>query len=392
MKPPEYIARALLKVRQKSPFFAVLLLFADIQASQAVATAATDGRRIFYNPSFLEGLGDGGVEAVLLHEVLHCALNHVYRRATRDPATWNYAADIVVNGIIAADGSFPLPEGAVRQRRLEHLSAEEVYAILLSKKEKPPAGMILDLLAPPRAGERAAGSCDDLAAVTIGETLIDQSQVEEIAAHWAQAIENARLIAERHSADGSMPGEKSAGIDLLLKQNAQSQVDWRSELWRFLVRTPTDYQGYDRRFIHAGLYLDDLAGESVRVYVAIDTSGSISNELLAQFIAELTAIVRSYPSVICNLYYADAALFGPWRLDGESDIPTPKGGGGTSFAPFFEAMRTADPTPEDLMIYFTDGYGRFPVEKPEGSVLWLVAPGGLASPSFPFGNVVRLHP
>ena len=44
------------------------------------------------------------------------------------------------------------------------------------------------------------------------------------------------------------------------------------------MQTPNDFQGYDRRFIWNGLYIDALVGESVQVYVAIDTSGSISDQ------------------------------------------------------------------------------------------------------------------
>ena len=44
---------------------------------------------------------------------------------------------------------------------------------------------------------------------------------------------------------------------------SESQLDWRSYLWRYLVQTPTDFQGFDRRFVGRGLYLEALIGESV---------------------------------------------------------------------------------------------------------------------------------
>jgi predicted metal-dependent peptidase len=58
------------------------------------------------------------------------------------------------------------------------------------------------------------------------------------------------------------------------------QLDWKSYLWRYLTQTPNDFSDFDRRFVGQGLYIETLSGESVKVYVAIDTSGSIDNELL----------------------------------------------------------------------------------------------------------------
>ena len=72
-------------------------------------------------------------------------------------------------------------------------------------------------------------------------------------------------------------------------------------------------------------------------------------------------------------------------------MPTPKGGGGTSFQPFFKELdrqrQQADGHP--VALYFTDGYGLFPDESPDFEVLWLVTDDGLESESFPFGSVVR---
>src|SRR5205085_500100 len=162
-------------------------------------TAATDGRDIFINPRFWNGLTPAERLGLLAHEVLHAALLHVPRRGKRNPLIWNIAADIVVNGIVLAQEGFVLPKGHLRnmQRELTHLSP--------------------------------------------------------------------------------------------------SQWDWRSYLWRFLVQTPTDFQGFDRRFIGQGLYLDVLAGEKLRVFVAVDTSGSIGTKEIALFLGEVQAILGSYP-------------------------------------------------------------------------------------------------
>ena len=81
---------------------------------------------------------------------------------------------------------------------------------------------------------------------------------------------------------------------------------------------------------------------------------------------------------------------GAWVL-GRGDAPPKPKGGGTSLVPFFERVkRDEDADVTDLLVYLTDGYGSFPSAAPEQTVLWAVTPGGLASPDFPFGSVVRL--
>ncbi|HKY53286.1 MAG TPA: VWA-like domain-containing protein, partial [Anaerolineales bacterium] len=92
-----------------------------------------------------------------------------------------------------------------------------------------------------------------------------------------------------------------------------------------------------------------------------------------------------------NLYYADAALHGPYLLTAYASLPTPLGGGGTDFRPFFtELTQNHSPWMTTIAVYLTDGYGRFPHEPPPFPVLWVVTPGGRDSSHFPFGETVRL--
>lgn len=123
------LSTLLLRLCTRSPFFGSLALFARVEGSEQVPTAATDGRDIFINPGYFTQLSPAEQEAVLLHEVLHAALLHVSRGKGREAKRWNIAADIVVNGILAREG-YTLPEHAVGNPWLEQLSAEEVYDLL----------------------------------------------------------------------------------------------------------------------------------------------------------------------------------------------------------------------------------------------------------------------
>jgi len=377
------ISASLLRLRMRSPFFATLALFAKFIPTESMPTAATDGKDIFYNPNFLQSLTTPQQDGLILHEVLHAALLHVLRRGVRDKEAWNIAADIVVNGIICQQGYFELPEGVIRDRNLEHLSVEEIYELLPQQEKKYCLG-ICDLSGDVPADVRGERLSPDRSPNS--QDRLSEAKKAELESHWQNAMQQAAVIA-RTTNQGTLP----AGMDRELGALDRSQLDWRSYLWRYLVKTPTDYTEFDRRFIGRGLYLETLQGESVKVYVAVDTSGSIDSKLLKMFLSEVHGILNSYPHLECELYYADADLYGAYELNPDSEIPVPKGGGGTSFVPFFNKISQEwDGMTTAVCVYLTDGYGTFPNSAPELPVLWVVTPGGLDLTRFPFGETVRL--
>jgi predicted metal-dependent peptidase len=386
------ISASLLRLRMKSPFFATIALFAKFTPSTTCPTAATNGHNVFFNEAFLRSLPSPQIDGLLLHEVLHAALMHGLRRGVRDANLWNVAADIVVNGMIIEQGAFELPDGGLRDPKLEHLSVEEIYELLL-KEAEPRSCPNLDLL---DSSSQTGNSCDDGGATSspgmenpfdpqAGDSL-SQAQKSAIEAHWRNALQQAMVVA-RTTSQGRVP----AGFDRELGMLSGAQLDWRSHLWRYLVQTPTDFSGFDRRFVYQGLYLEILVGESVQVYVAVDTSGSIDEIQLRMFLSEVQGILNSYPHLRCELYYVDEEAYGPHELNSDSALPQPQGGGGTSFVPFFERVSDRwDQQTQAVCIYLTDGYGIFPDVPPELPTLWVATPGGLELEEFPFGEAVRL--
>ncbi|WP_373542652.1 VWA-like domain-containing protein [Chamaesiphon sp.] len=371
------VSASLLRLRMKSPFFGTLAMFAQFVPSMTIPSAATDGRNIFCNPEFLQSLSTPQQDGLLLHEILHAALLHPVRLRERDPHLWNIAADIIVNGTIARQCSFELPPGGLRDQRLEHLSVEEVYELLRTTGANNYQLADLDLIATPR----------EIGAAAIAETLEarELAQPQVLAAHWRQAIDRATAIATTQA------GKYSRGIDRTFGSSVNPPLDWRAYLWQYLAQTPTDFEGFDRRFVTRGLYLEALRGESVRVYLAIDTSGSVSETTLCLFMSEVRGILGAYPHLECDLYYVDSEADGPYALTLSDPLPTPQGGGGTSFVPFFDRVAaTWDGHTQAVCIYLTDGYGEFPAIAPVLPTLWVVTAGGLDLAQFPFGKTVGL--
>ena len=378
----EYISATKIRLRKLSPFFAALSLYAEIDFSNEVQLAATNGKKIIFNPITYIQLPPSERDGVFLHELLHMALLHHLRRGVRDHYIFNIAADIVVNGMIVNEGNFKIPKYGIRDEDLEHLSVEEVYELIIKNKKKYNLNLV-DLINDEKDSEDkdSQGKGNDL------KTGISDLNTEaEIRNYWKQAINDAKLIT-KGSSEKSLPESFERNFGEVL----EPEIDWKTKLWNFLVRTPTDFGEFDRRLIYSGLYLENLEGESINVFCCIDTSGSISDYEINKFMREIKGIINAYPNLNCRLWYADHECYGPYNIDSMENVPKPKGGGGTNFEPFFKDITKKEFNNNDgVCIYLTDGYGYFPEKEPDLPVLWVVIPGGAEQEYFPFGEIVKL--
>ena len=381
----ETISKCIIQVKRECHFFGALMLFAKIIPDKSIETAATDGKQIVVNEKFLDSLKSSEQNALLLHEVLHMALLHVTRRGQRDTYVWNIAADIVVNDLIIRNTKFKLPQGAIIEKKYKDKSVEHIYEDLLKnnkyKKIKFEPSMIDILDKQQEDGDQDAP----------GKQLTE-AEIEEVESFWRDKLEvlkNADQFDSKDNGQGSIPGGMGIEIESIL----EPEVDWRHALWKYVGKTPADFDDLDRRFFYRGLYLEGLLTEALEVSVCIDTSGSVSDTLLEQFLAELKGILRSYPHVKCDLFYGDTELFGPYPIQTIEETPKAMGRGGTSFRPFFKYLENNQNNlmgAHKVSIYFTDGYGDFPSKEPEDPTMWLVCKDGLESKEFPFGEVVRI--
>jgi predicted metal-dependent peptidase len=277
--------------------------------------------------------------------------------------------------MIRSDTLYELPDGGVEDANLAHLSVEEIYEQLNSGKIKIPAILLLDLMSLGANGEAHEGALED-------------AHVVELQRHWRAALQQAGAVARRMNKGF---GKHGLGEMREIASASNEVLSWREILWQFMVATPFDFGGFDRRFIHRKLYLEDMVGESLDVVIAIDTSGSIGGPQLEAFWGEIQGILDAYPQIHGSLFFADAELYGPYEFSKDAPLPAALGGGGTSFCPFFNWVAEQERNGSSpVCIYFTDGYGTFPETAPESPVLWVASPGGLESPGFPFGSVARM--
>jgi predicted metal-dependent peptidase len=130
------------------------------------------------------------------------------------------------------------------------------------------------------------------------------------------------------------------------------------------------------------------------VFFAIDTSGSMTKELLSAAFSEIRSFRETHPAKL-TLLQADDKIrateeYEPFDGTDLPEIFTVRGRGGTDFRPVFKYAAEQAASLVCLLIYVTDGYGVFPEEEPPFPVLWLVTKQGVAREKVPFGEVLRL--
>lgn len=345
------------------PFFGVLGLKLEMIEDHQEETLATDGKRLFYNSSFVESLSRDELMGVIAHEVLHCSNGHVWRREGRDPRKWNKACDYAINPIVL-DAGMVLPEGCLVNPDYAGKSAEEIFALLQSDDEG------LDS-SDSKESEKSDGS-------NCGKVLdCPPTDSPEIQADWSSAVLTAAKYAE---SAGKLPN----GIDRLIQRIKNPPQDWRSILRRFVQSSSQNDYSWKQpngRYLHAGIYMPKLHAESMGVMVvAVDTSGSIDDVILGQVEKEIDSIsLEMRPEKIVVLY-CDNQIRGTQEFMGDDLISlSPKGGGGTDFCPVFEWVEQEGITPACL-VYLTDMFGTFPEYPPSYPVLWADTAGYKKAP------------
>ena len=422
------ISTYLLRLRRSNPFLATISLMANYKFDSSSELFQTDGSVIRINSDYFKPLTEAERTGLLLHLTLHTALLHPIRLGVRDAQIWNMAADIVVNNIILDAGDFTPPRNTAVEPRYTDASVEQVYEALQSLPKEHASLRTAALNMPSQSGDcngeekqaqgqdqqgknkqspqqpnahqvkqvleqlypchKDLGGSDSAEVQSETSHDVQKRSAEKSAQYWQGALRKAEAAARLSS---QSQGHMSTGLLLEIDQMMSPILDWRSLLWQFVVRTPDDYSGYDRRFIHQGLYLDQLESERLNVLVAIDTSGSIDQEELTQFISELLGIANAYHFIKIELYYVDVDIYGPYELSEDMQKMPPQGGGGTDFDVFYqEVVDNKNQNNLDLIVYFTDGYGDFPEQEPATETMWVVTCGGLDSVSFPFGVIARL--
>ena len=123
------------KMLVKYPFFGSVVASVSYKENNNIPTAGTDGKIIYYNPKYLEGLSVEEQTFVFAHEVCHIAFNHILRSEGKNSRIWNIATDAVINQFLKRDG-LKLAPNVVDMEEAINYDAEQLYEKLLQEKQQ----------------------------------------------------------------------------------------------------------------------------------------------------------------------------------------------------------------------------------------------------------------
>ena len=384
-------------------------------------TTGTDAKQFYYNPEYINSLTLAQTQFMLAHEALHCALSHFSRRQHRVLHRWNLACDYAINPLLVEDGLTP-PYDTLIMDEYKGMTAEEIYPLLQeddnqetidehlydensdgsgegeqeNPNDNPPPENNKD-----QQQQEKGDQSNDEAGGKNQQNGQGQSQPqpgsnpqpppltpeekETLEVQWQQRMAGA---AQQAIQAGKMDGAMARMIDHLL----QPRLPWRMLLSRYMTSMARDDYSYMRqsRRSQGNAILPSLHSSQVEVVVAVDTSGSIRDTEIQEFLSEVSALkgqMRARITLIpCDATIADDApwIFEPWEeLNLQTQI---SGGGGTDFRPVFEWVDAQSIKPE-ILVYFSDLEGKFPELAPTYPVLWLVK--GKEKP--PWGQRIQLN-
>ena len=397
-KRREYVKRILLsrmRILCNNGFYGLLLMHMNFAIDTGCETACTDGRKIYFDPSFLNNLDDDELDFIMMHEVMHCALQHCIRGKDYDQEAFNIACDIVVNSNILESNKGNIKSITLKKygesmhvapdgEEGRFYTAEEVYAMLPVKgKKKGASGMM-------GSGGNGSGNWDDHS--KWGTADEDQYLQDEWSKNLLDASE-AIEIRDPSNKRGLIP----LCADRIIKELRKPQTDWRTILNDFVQEEITDYSFTppDRRFDESPFFLPDYneKDETVKdILFMIDTSGSMSDEAITAVYSEIKGAIDQFNGHLQGwLGFFDAEVVEPKPFSSEEEfrIIRPKGGGGTRFDIIFKYVEKHMDTLPASIIIMTDGYADFPKEEEamEIPVLWLLVTDDVEPP---WGKVARI--
>ncbi|NLF79986.1 MAG: metallopeptidase [Clostridia bacterium] len=413
-----------------------------LEEDRQIEGLRADGRTVFYQPLFIirEYQAEHQRPArLLLHSVLHFVFRHPFVGEKIIRPYWDLACDMAVENSIAEAGIKQAVTARQKQQQdylfrlkkeLPLLSAERIYRYLLD--QKPDAE---ELAAAARlffqdehelwygvGGENTAPNEQETARQTsdapqperekteggILPLRLPPSEDKELAERWQQISETVKTDLETMSREW---GESSGAFLQNIREVNRDHYDYADFLRRFAVRGEAmqiDDAEFDYIYYNYGMELygnmpliEPLEYKEVKkirdFVIAVDTSASCAGETVQLFLDKTAAILRQTESffreIRLHIIQCDAALQSDALITSTADFRDYlakmqiKGLGGTDFRPVFDyvdqLIAGRQLTNLKGLIYFTDGYGRFPARRPAYETAFVFLDEGREPPPIP---------
>lgn len=325
-----------------------------VNADEWCSTAATDGRNFYYNSRFIAMLRPGELEFLFGHEVLHCVYDHLARCGDRIPKVFNIANDFCVNADLKKHriGTFITTVPCLYDIKYENWSSEEIYDDLMKNAEK----INIDDLFQKLLDEHIDGGGDDQEKQGGSKRpKLSEKERQEIYDEIKEAVLSAAQTCEA----GSLP----ANVRRMIQELTEPKLNWRELLRQQLessVKSDFTWMRPSRRNWHMDAIMPGMDRDTaIDICVMLDASGSISDTMLRDFMAEVAGIMEQFGNYRIHVATFDTTVFNPqdYTSDNLEDISEYEitGGGGTDFECIFSYLKQAEIEPKRLVV-FTDGY------------------------------------
>ncbi len=403
----------------------------DISSKPDFTTCtSTDGRVYLYDPKHI--LTSYRVEENLpvrgfLHSVFHCVFKHMFINPAVDRGLWNIACDVAVESAIN-DLQLPYLNTLRTDRQkqflegfggeLTLLSAEKVYRFLVDKKLPEKTVKTLDMLFKfddhliwYMTDEQKAEHGIPGYRHSIGgedDNTWQSERYYELSEDWGGIAERMQIDME---AFGNRQGYGAGLLTQNLREVTRERYDYTEFLKKFATRGEVmkiNPDEFDYNFYTYGLELyknmpliEPLEYKDVKrireFVIAIDTSGSVSGELVQTFVQKTYNILKStesfFTKINLHIIQCDAAIQEDVKIttqaefDGYLKNMQLHGFGGTDFRPVFSYVNSLVEIKEfdnlKGLIYFTDGYGDFPAKMPPYDTAFVFVDEGYNVPEVP---------
>ena len=432
------VIKSKIALMKLSPFYSYLVMHMKFQRNDHSKTIGVDpDGNVFWNKSFMEELTDSELVSVICHEATHCVLRHCERAKTRDRAIFNLAVDAVTNNMLIQNGFTNLPKGGIIPRNdsfffkqlgidideISKKTAEEIYDELSKAKEeqskqkakgkkkdgegdsdedyefdehipdvqkenKDAKDMKEKKQSPESSGNEDSGEGEDSNSENKPEEI---SKTEDLDEKWGRILSEATSHAK-------LAGKDTNGMDRYVDKLLNPKRNWKNILYREVTNemaVDTTWNRPSRRSESIGIYLPSQKKENINMAVAIDSSGSVTDEELKSFLSHTRDVIASFANinltvVVCDSQVKKVHEFNHANINDVKKIEV-KGGGGTSFTPVFDYLAKNKPDIK-LVIYLTDGdcFEKFKIEKYRGRVLWVLTKRGTEKYIKNTGRIIKM--
>lgn len=410
------LARDTLKLARNT--LLVNLRFLDMALSRfnfvpVDGSIAVDGAHIYYDPLWVLRRYKQEKQVIVrdyLHMVFHCVFHHAFVDTLLDTNAWDLACDIAVENAIneldlpcvrASRQASQYAFMEIIRRDVKQLTAEKIYHYLRERAFPPQEITILHQnfaaddhslwYLPPESTSGGDGEPDEHTKQlkrTVRPDSLSRAELEQV---WSDIAR--RMQTELEAFAGKRQGSEPGGLSQSLSAVTREKYDYADFLRRFAVlgeAMKVNDDEFDYIFYTYGMKLygnmpliEPLEYKEVKrireFVVAIDTSGSVSGELVQKFVQKTYNILKQQESfftkINLHIIQCDAAIQEDVKITSQEEFDAYlntmqlRGFGGTDFRPVFdyvEQLRQAGEfTNLKGLIYFTDGYGAFPAYQPD---------------------------